>query len=286
VILVFLLCASNQVWASADLKAPAEQVHALAIKSLKEGKSLFRTEKDFSVSYVKMGEDPWKMGLLQVVKVSAPLEALLAVIDNVPGYVGLFNDLKVSEVREKKSADDYEMFSETSIPFPFVPNDQTTTHYLVTRAKNGAEYRYSLVKGNHLKQFEGVAAAIAIDAKHSLYWEFDWMETEYGASRIVPAKKFWTENGISSLQSDWALKLKAENNSMPSTEALAESDKFAGDQEAQIASAYAAALPFPEFLEKYIPKSPSKTAPEKSPMGPVHSTANPKQSGPKREPKP
>ncbi len=263
----------------------ANQVEKLARARLPDALFLPAAAEDITVTFIHLSDDPWKYALLQVMRVQAPLKCLQTVVDDVKGYVGIFDNLLTSERREAKNANDYVLFTESEIPIPLVANDKTSVHYQVSSGPQWSLYRFSLVAGNHLKQFEGVAGAVALTAQSSLYWEIDALEPAFGISRMLPPKKFWLQNGLANLQSDWALKLKAEGAQSPG-EILAESKKKADAGEAGINKNYEAALTLEALLAQTKPSIPNKAANPNRPSGPPASTNKPKHSGPNKEPKP
>jgi hypothetical protein len=273
---------------AADFSSEATKVSELAEAAAKQGRPLFPVDKTetVSVSFVKIGTDPWRMGLLQKVRVNAPFENLVRVIDDTAAYVGLFQDLKESSKRDVAGPDDYTLFTETSIPVPFVPNDRTSMRYHVSHGTGFALYRFHLVEGNHLNAYDGVALAAADGERQSVYWELDLLEPSFGMARALPVKKFWVQNAVSSAQSDWAYKLRAENATVKSQAILDDSVKRSEALEVKIGAAYDAAAAFADLLAQATPTSPSTNASAKKPRAPAPSTAKPKASGPKSEPKP
>jgi hypothetical protein len=264
-------------FAHADFSAQIDRVTATSFP--------VAASETVSISFVKLGSDPWQLGMLQKIRVNAPLERLTAALDDVPGYVGIFDDLEKAEKRSVNSPNDYVVFTETSIPLPFVPNDKTAMRYRVTHFPSAVGYRFSLTEGNHLRAYDGFALASADGLRSSVYWELDLLEPSFGISRGLPVKKFWGQNALGSAQSDWALKLKAEAFG-DSKAILKESKKRASLLEDSLDAAYDAAVPFDALLAQAIPASPSASASAKKPTAPPHSTAKPKANGPKSEPKP
>ncbi len=239
-----------------------------------------------SVSFIKLGDDPWRMGILQKMRVNAPLDRLVHAIDDTDGYVGIFDDLKKSERRDIKSPDDYVLFTETEIPLPFVPNDKTSMHYRIERKTNSVLYRFDLTEGNHLLSYNGVALAASDGAQSSVYWELDLYEPGFGMSRALPVKKFWIQNAESSVQSDWALKEKAEKPNSKPEEILADSKKRAEALDDTLAKAYEGSTSFESLLAQAIPATPNTNANAKNPLSPASSMASPKHNGPKSDPNP
>ncbi len=270
--------------ARADFAASSATIAEKAKRAAEAGASLFPiTEKEsVSVSFVKLGDDPWRLGLLQKAHVNAPVEKLVRAVDDTDAYVGIFQDLVKSARRDAAGRDDYTLYTETSIPVPFVANDKTSMRYHIERGKNYVLYHFHLVEGNHLTAYDGVALAIGDGTSGSLYWEIDFIEPGYGMNRALKPRKFWVQNAIGGAQSDWALKLKAEG----SPDILTQSEKKANALEDRIAAAYDAPVPLETLLAQAIPTSPSANASAKKPRSPAPSTAKPKQSGPKSEPKP
>lgn len=273
--------------AHADFSPAVERVSGPAREAARHGSTFFPVgpNETVSVVFVTLGTDPWQLAMLQKMRVNAPLPKLLAALDDIPGYVGIFDDLVKSERRDSKNTDDYVLFTETSIPLPLVPNDQTSMRYHVEHFPRATSYRFGLTEGNHLRAYEGFGLAAADGANASVYWELDLLEPAFGLSRGLPVKKFWVQNAQGSAQSDWALKLKAEGFGKPEA-ILKESDARSEAIAGSLAAAYDAAVPFDTLLAQATPASPSTSASTKKPVVPAPSTAKPKARGPKSEPKP
>ena len=274
---LLLICMSPLAW--------AEQNFSAMLDSLPPPQFV-NNGKPLQIRFVRLSDNPWQMGIVQVVEVDAPVEKLIATLDQVERYGEIFKDVRKSERRRATSADEYSLYTETYIPVPLVSNDKTTMRYKLKREKTRVLYRFSLEESNNLRRFEGLAGAEKRDANRSVYWEIDLMEPGFGATRVIPAKKFWKESGLGSAQSDWAVKLRSEQPARAGAEILAESEKYADAQEEEVSKAFAAAQSWEDFLASIQPPAPSKEANPKSPSGPAPSTAKPKATGPKSDPKP
>jgi hypothetical protein len=244
-------------------------------------------KEPMSLSFVQLdAANPWRYGILQIMEVNASMERVVAVVDDVNSYSEIFRGITQVEIKEAKSRDDFILFTEVAIPLPFVANDRTNVHYRVERKKDFVKYRYSLVSGNHLEAFEGITVIWPVDAGHSIYWELDFIEPGYGSSRALPATNFWRQNALGNVQSDWAIKLRAEMPKESKENVRKASEEFAEKFFDQVIAAFSSPLSHADLLAMITPTKPTTAAEKKSPSGPKSSTAKPKQSGPKREPKP
>jgi hypothetical protein len=245
-----------------------------------------KTNQPVFLEFFPLGEDPWKKGFLQCLDIEAPLAKVVAIVDDMPAYTSIFKDLLKSEIRDRQSSSDFNLFSETHIPVPLIANDRTTIHYHVTRARDWVLYDFELVASNHLKAYAGNQLVTSVGPNLTKYCELDLQEPENGASRMIPAKKFWQENAAGNIQSDWAFKLRAEQASAPSEKILKDSDAFADSLGEKIGTSFTQPTSAAALLAKINPTMPNPAGSINSPKGPAFSTAKPKQSGPKSDPSP
>jgi hypothetical protein len=150
------------------------------------------------------------IGAVQFMHVNAPLAKVREILESYPDYAKLFDGLAVSEVRERQG-DRLTLYTEQTIPFPFIPNEKTETYYLTTfPAPDRVFYRYQLKASNHLKFSDGLSVAEATPSGTD-YYEYDFFDADWGMAKALGAAKLWRESLNGFYQSSLAVKLKAES---------------------------------------------------------------------------
>ncbi len=166
----------------------------------------------------------WLIGMRQVFLVHAKPERVALVLDTVKEYTGIFSGVKKAEFTEYKSINEYSVFTETQVDFPFVPNDQTELSYHIDRSQGKVLYRYTLKKSNSVNQFDGVIFLLATKEGDTLYFEYDSFEPDLGIAKMAGEQKIWVESALGNFQSDWAVKLRAEHADWPASKVLSTSE--------------------------------------------------------------
>jgi hypothetical protein len=208
---------------------------------------------DAGIHYVRLGKDPWELGVVRVIRVRAPFERFASVVENVPGYVGLFTDLLTARSTPLPAPGSFTLYTETRIPVPFVSNDQTTVRYHVEKSGGRRLVSASLVESNHLAVLEGAGLLAPLGADECVYWQVNFLKVGFGAARALPARTFWKENALGGLQADLALRLRAENAELPDGQILAKSRKLAREQDARAKESLEKPLRLEELLARLRP---------------------------------
>lgn len=224
---------------AADSPSPAEKIAAALRGVGARIPANLKLAGEPTVSFVHFaGADPWELGVLRVMRVRSSVAKMLAVVENVPGYVGLFKN--VTEARGTPVAEEKSqvVYTETKIPIPFVANDRTSVKYR-QETKNGRRLTtFSLVTSNHLNALSGASLLIPLNEAECAYWQLSLIKVGYGAARAMPPRMFWAENALGSLQADQAMKLRAENPQLKPEEILSKSEVLARAQIGEVKAAY------------------------------------------------
>ncbi len=166
---------------------------------------------------------PFYVGVLQNVIIEAPFARVRAVVDNFPGYLGIFDGL----IQAKLVSEDGNLFLtewEEHIGVPFVPNERNQVTYLISDLRSGDRiYRYGITRSNHLKASDGIIAVEKLSLNRTRYTELDFIEPDLGAAKILGSDSIWRECIEGLLQSDLALKLAAEHPDWSAREVLEKS---------------------------------------------------------------
>ena len=122
-----------------------------------KGEWLKKTETQ-KIMFVKLdAEDAWTMGVLRIMRIGATSERMISVLDDVPGYVGLFKDLLEAKKTPLPSNHEFVVYTETRIPLPLVANDRTSVRYRSQLEFGHRVSSFSLVESNHLAGLEGAS---------------------------------------------------------------------------------------------------------------------------------
>lgn len=185
----------------------------LLLKWPETKKHLIQPEKPngLAIRCLKTPENDLYIGLEQVMHVSASLERVEAVLDDVNNYARLFFGFK--DVRIVSRDDNRWTISwEQEVPFFFVPNVKYDTFYLVDSSQPGRKfYRYKLKESGQLKFSDGAIIVETESNGGTLFAEFDYFEADWGILKVLGVKKIWRESIESIVLSDFAIKLKAEH---------------------------------------------------------------------------
>lgn len=154
------------------------------------------------------------IGIRQQQWIHAPMEKVEAVVDDLPGYAKIVSDLEKVEILER-DRNKWLTRWEQHVPFPFVPNDKSEIYYLNAKEKSGERkfYRYQLKRGDNLKYNDGVIVIERKSASLTLYTEYDFWDADWGIAKAAGEDKLWQSNVSGTIQSDLAVKIKAENPS-------------------------------------------------------------------------
>lgn len=166
------------------------------------------------------------MGLEQVQQISAPLERVQAVMDDIDHYKDIFPEFARTEVISR----DHNLWLtgwEQHVPVFFVPNVRYEVDYLVgSPSPNQRVYRYQLHKSEDLIASDGFIVLSAIDAQHTAYFELDFYDAHWGLGGVLGKGKLWRENVRGLALSDIGAKLKAENPTWDRKQVLKASENW------------------------------------------------------------
>jgi hypothetical protein len=151
------------------------------------------------------------IGIEQTAIIRAPLKTVEQVFDQVSDFTQLFEDLKTSEVRERKD-NRYTVFSEQSIPVPFVANERDELLYEKDSSKpKEIRYRYQLKSSNHLIANDGMIELQSISPTVTSFKEIDFWDAHWGIAKTFGINRIWKSCVKGIAQSDLAIQLRAEN---------------------------------------------------------------------------
>ena len=165
------------------------------------------------------------IGVGQVMKISASLSRVEAVLDDFHTYSEIFDGLLRAEAKEI-DRNRFLTFLEQSVDIPFVSNEKNEVLYITDFSSSKRKiYRYQLKKSNHLKFNDGVIVIEETQPGQTLYVEYDFWDADWGIAKTFASGKIWKDSIAGLYQSDLAIKLKAEHPDWINKKILEESTK-------------------------------------------------------------
>jgi hypothetical protein len=150
------------------------------------------------------------VGLEQFMTVSAPIERVAAILEDIDSYAKLFpgyDDVHVSA----RDGNHLLTFWEQHIPIFFVPNVKYEVDYLIDSSSSDRRvYRYQLHKSAKLIKNDGMIV-LERDGQRTSYSELDFYDADWGIAKTFGADRVWTESVEGIYLSDVAILEKAEN---------------------------------------------------------------------------
>ena len=174
---------------------------------------------------VNSPDAPNAVGVVQQLRIAAPLEKVLAVLDDFAGYRDLFPDVKKVESRPGPESGVIDVTWTEAAPVFFMANPVHEIRYRVESQDKRKIYRTGLIKSRHLKYSEGLIVVAAIDEKSTLYTEIDFLEADSSFLKILAPDLVWNKMVRPLAQSDLALKFKAENSDLNGKAARDKADR-------------------------------------------------------------
>ncbi len=154
-------------------------------------------------------DHPNYVGVEQTLRVNAPFEAVLSVLEDINHYAEIFPSYKDIRILENTGTK-LLTYWEQIIPFFLLPNVKYEMWYLVAKSHPGrAIFRYQLKSSNSLKSSDGVIV-IEKNGERTDYTEYDFFDAKWGLLALSP-QRIWRESVEGIFLSDMGIKLKAED---------------------------------------------------------------------------
>ncbi|MBC7693530.1 MAG: hypothetical protein H7222_17320 [Methylotenera sp.] len=217
--MIFLCCCVGTL---AEANAPIHSIYTDRMDALAKNwppshaadwlKKLESVERPFFIQGVNTPGNETFIGLIQVQKIHAPLAKVFSTVEKYSEYTELFSDLLRSEVKERQG-DRWIVASEQHIAVPFVPNERNEVNFTLSSrtAPERKIYRYQLIRSNHQKSNDGILVLEALSPNETLFTEIDFWDANYGIAKSLGVNRIWKDSMQGILQSDLALRIKAEN---------------------------------------------------------------------------
>ena len=170
---------------------------------------------------------PFYIGVAHRVLIKAPFARAEEVFDHFTNYPKLFKGLLSAKTLE---ADGNRLvtFWEEHIPIPFVPNIRSEIIYLISSlGKTKKLYRYGLKSSNRLIHNDGFMLIEALSNDETQLTEIDFFNANWGLLKSLGSNHAWKESITGLMQTDFALKLAAENPEWESKKVVETSESMA-----------------------------------------------------------
>lgn len=150
------------------------------------------------------------IGSMKQVWINAPMERVVAVLDDFASYPKFFDDVKKVEVRAR-DGNKLTVFWERNSPAFFIPNIKYEMIYLVEKiSPTQTIYRYQLKKGNSLNASDGV---IVVDAEETgtKVTGLDFYDASWGLAGAIASGKIWRKSIEGGYKGDISFKMRVEH---------------------------------------------------------------------------
>ena len=202
--IVYLIC-TNAIAASPP------SLDKLATKLLHSDLSSVKVSDEPEFQFFKGEKDTWLIGLRQSFRVHTSMQKFTAFLANPKNYKGLFNGVLDAKLVNRKSKFKYSIYTETSLPIPFMKPDRTTMHYELKQSRGKALYKISLEDSKSLTSYTGFLLLAPLKGGYCYVYRFDFFEPNLGIVKILGQEKIWSESAVTALQADRAIKLFLEH---------------------------------------------------------------------------
>lgn len=151
------------------------------------------------------------IGIRQEMIIRAPVEAVVAVLENFADYPRMFDDLLRAEAT-KTGPDTFSLLQEQRVPIPFMKNATFTLNYLVDdQGAAGKGYLYKLKESNRLLFDDGMIRLTRTPEGECYFLEYDFVLADWGSLGGIASSKIWEASILGTIVSDLTIKLRVEH---------------------------------------------------------------------------
>lgn len=184
------------------------------------------SQEPVSVTCLETSGQRFYIGVVQNMRVKAPLTTVQAVVSNFASYADLFPGY--AAIREtSRSGTRVMTYWEQRIPVFFIPNVKYEVIYdLGFDDPNVKTYRYQLNKKGDIRESEGLIVLEKISDTETRYIEIDFFDADWGILTTFAPGRIWTDSVDSLYLSDLSFLLKAEHPDWGNKRCRDEADKM------------------------------------------------------------
>lgn len=199
---------------------------------VKELDNWIKESDPIKILCVKTPDNSTFIGVLQFQKIKTGIERVTQILEDYPAYSELFDDLVKAEVKLQSQGKRL-IFSEQVISsLPGVRNEKNEIYYEITSSTDASKiFRYRLVSSRNLISDDGFIYLKEVLPNETIYVEFDFLDASWGFAKfLLGSTKIWSENILGLLQSDSAVRIKAENLNLKNSEVKDQTHKLKFDK--------------------------------------------------------
>jgi hypothetical protein len=179
-----------------------------------------------SVTCLETAGERFYIGVVQNMRVQAPIERLQSVVSNINSYVELFPGFKAIRVTSQ-AGPRLMTYWEQRIPVFFIPNVRYEMIYeLAVDDPSVKIYHYQLNKKSNLRESDGFIVLEKITDGETRYIEVDFFDADWGVLTTFAPGRIWTDSVDGLYLSDLAFLKKAEHPDWSNTRCREEADKI------------------------------------------------------------
>ncbi len=237
--------------AQAALPGPyASKINSLAYPKLKP----FFSHRIAGMQCLSTKDNEFLIGIAHQIIIQSSLEKVIHTFEDFSQYPEIFASLKKTKLIEKKDARHFLVEFESIIPIPLVPNTTYQLEYEVkvepdfSKPDASKIYQFRLEKSNDLKSMDGYALLQKMGPDETLYEELDFIDAEWGIAKTLAPGSIWHDSVEESIQTDWALKFRTEDDKISNKEVRKKSEQANRDD--KIKECVKNKISAQQFLEK------------------------------------
>ncbi len=170
--------------------------------------------------------NPDYIGVLQSMNISASMQRVEAVLDNVNQYSEIFSGFQDIHVISQ-DGNQFLTFWEQNIPLFLIPNIKYKIQYIVNKTNPDKKiYRYKLKEVSQIKESDGLIVLERVSNEITRYFELDFYDADWGMLKTIAPGRIWRGSVESIYLSDISIKLRSENSEWSTKKVVEESQKI------------------------------------------------------------
>ena len=186
-------------------------------------------KKIIDLQCMNNAKDKIYIGLGQFMLIKAPLKLVTETLESFEKYPMWFDGLVKNKAQPQTKKGEYVVESEQVLPIPFVNNIKTTMIYSIQKSEKNVLIRYQLKSSNNLTYYDGFIELQELSLGEVAFVEYDYILAEWGMAKLMGSDSIWTESLKGIVQTDLAIKMRAEKSNLTDQEVLKKSKSLAED---------------------------------------------------------
>lgn len=202
-----------------------ELIRSKSYEALVKDPSQHDSPEPVSVTCLDTPEDKYYIGVVQNMRVKAPLEKLQAVVEDIASYDQLFPDYAKIRV-DSREGNRIMTFWENKVPVFFIPNVRYRMIYQLDLSDPNIKFfRYQLEKKGNLVESDGFIVLTKLSETETRYLEIDFFNADWGMATTFAPGRIWPDSVDVLYISDLAFQLKAEHPLWTNNQCRTEAEK-------------------------------------------------------------